>query len=281
MRVVSKHHFLPHIHEDGKYHRAHAISLVALFIYLQALIFVSGGFYFFRANTGRVLGTSIYSPEQIIFLTNRERAEEGLPALAVNPLLSGAAKAKADDMFNYNYWAHNSPSGRTPWFFISEKNYKYLYAGENLARDFDKPEEVVRAWMNSPTHKTNILDKNFREIGVAVVPGKLLGREGVLVVQLFGATSSAQLAGDFKGESTTSLAQVSEGEKPVAIFKSFSLAKSVSLSLVGFIFALFIVETVIVTRKTNMSLSAAVVAHLMLLGFVLFALWYSVSGTIV
>lgn len=181
------HQVLPHVHDDGGEHRAHAISLVALFVYFQIFVAVTGGFYLIKAKAPQILGTITFSADQIISLTNAKRAENGLGKLAYNPLLANAATAKAANMFSENYWAHNSPSGKTPWSFITAAGYKYIYAGENLARDFSDAQSVVNAWMNSPSHRSNLLDKNFKEIGVSVQSGRLTGSEGILVVQEFGS----------------------------------------------------------------------------------------------
>lgn len=89
-------------------------------------------------------------------------------------------------MFAENYWAHFSPSGKDPWGFISSAGYKFSYAGENLAKNFYTSDEVIRAWMNSPSHKENIINGNFQDIGVAVEDGTLNGQKTTLIVQMFG-----------------------------------------------------------------------------------------------
>ncbi len=97
-----------------------------------------------------------------------------------------AAAAKANDVFAKNYWAHYAPDGTSPWFFFQQAQYQYLYAGENLAKDFTDSQAVVAAWMNSPTHRDNILKPEYEEIGFAVQEGNLQNQDTVLVVQLFG-----------------------------------------------------------------------------------------------
>ena len=179
-----------HIPRDRVHHRAHAISLEALFRYLVVLVVTFTLLYFIQARVPQVLGTVSFSAGQIVDLTNQKRAENGLPVLSYNPLLSQAAASKAADMFANDYWAHYSPSGKSPWSFIAAVGYRYIFAGENLARDFNDPVSVVNAWMNSPSHRSNLLDKNFKEIGVAVESGNLGGIEGSLVVQIFGTSIS-------------------------------------------------------------------------------------------
>jgi len=118
--------------------------------------------------------------------TNHVRAEYGLPALKFNNTLSTAAKKKAEHMFKNNYWAHVAPDGTEPWDFILGENYDYIYAGENLAKNFSTSADVVDAWYRSPSHKENLLNKNYTEMGFAIVNGELNGYETTLVVQMFG-----------------------------------------------------------------------------------------------
>jgi hypothetical protein len=97
-------------------------------------------------------------------------------------------------MFAKNYWAHNSPTGATPWDFIIGSGYHYTVAGENLAKNFSDSNAVVNAWMASPTHRANMIKPSYREVGFAVVNGTLNGEETTLVVQMFGAQASAPVA---------------------------------------------------------------------------------------
>ena len=124
-------------------------------------------------------------------LTNQQRAQAGQASLSLNSLLSQAAENKANDMFAKNYWAHNSPTGQTPWDFISASGYSYSAAGENLAKDFSTSNGVVTAWMNSPEHRANILNSSFRDVGFAVENGNLLGEPTTLVVAMYGTPSAS------------------------------------------------------------------------------------------
>jgi len=184
------HHFIPHLKEDGLHHRAKALNLSYLVSYLLVLVLFGSGLYLIKLKAPQILGQVAFSADQIIALTNSKRAQNGLGSLAINSQLAQAATSKAGDMYAADYWAHNSPSGKTPWSFISAAGYRYLYAGENLARDFSDASSVVEAWMASSSHRSNILDDNFKEIGVAVTSGDLAGREVVLVVQMFGTPVS-------------------------------------------------------------------------------------------
>lgn len=118
----------------------------------------------------------------------------GLPELRLNAKLSEAATKKAQDMFSHNYWSHTSPEGATPWNFIVASGYQYTMAGENLAKNFSNSSGVVDAWMASPTHKDNIVKPAYRDIGFAIVNGTLDGEETTLVVQMFGASDTEEIA---------------------------------------------------------------------------------------
>ncbi len=136
----------------------------------------------------KVLGyASNISVDQVISFTNTERAKQGLQEVVFSDVLTQAAAAKGKDMFANQYWAHTSPAGKEPWAFITEAGYSYRVAGENLARDFSASDQVVAAWMASPTHRANIVNDRYTEIGVAVVDGTLDGVATTLVVQMFGA----------------------------------------------------------------------------------------------
>jgi len=142
--------------------------------------------------TPKVLGYAAQiSPGRVLELTNQERQKAGVPPLTLNSQLNESAVRKAGDMFAFNYWAHVSPSGKEPWAFFREAGYNFVYAGENLARDFSSPEAAMAAWMASPTHKENIVSSRYKEIGIAVVDGTLGGVETTLIVQHFGSRSGA------------------------------------------------------------------------------------------
>ncbi len=143
--------------------------------------------------------------------TNKIRAQKGLKALVTNKKLSDAAYQKAQHMFKNNYWAHIAPNGTEPWYFILNQQYDYSYAGENLAKNFNNSRDVVEAWYKSPSHRENLLNSNYDDVGFAVVNGVLEGYETTLVVQMFGRSRYPEyLATDVQGVDTTVPAQVQE-----------------------------------------------------------------------
>lgn len=187
-----RHFFLPHPETHKK---AHLISSWALAVYLILFLLLYSGIKTFTVYKPGVLGvSSSVDQQELIRLTNIERQKNGLPQVSEDPRLDAAALEKGKNMFEENYWAHFSPSGKDPWGFINGAGYKFSYAGENLAKSFYNSDEVVRAWMASKTHKENILNKNYQHIGIAVLEGTLNGEKTTLVVQEFGRPVDVAIA---------------------------------------------------------------------------------------
>ncbi|HZG74056.1 MAG TPA: CAP domain-containing protein [Chondromyces sp.] len=107
--------------------------------------------------------------QQVVDLTNKERAKAGLPALALDTELSKVARKKSEDMLAKNYFSHTSPTYGSPFDMMKQFGISYRSAGENIAKGQRSPEEVVNAWMNSEGHRANILNKDFTHIGVGYV----------------------------------------------------------------------------------------------------------------
>lgn len=97
--------------------------------------------------------------------TNNKRNENGRGALQLSDKLNKAAQAKANDMAVKNYWSHNTPEGKSPWVFIDKTGYNYSKAGENLAYGFSSSDSTISGWMNSNSHRENLLDNNYQEVG--------------------------------------------------------------------------------------------------------------------
>jgi len=123
--------------------------------------------------------------KNIINLTNLERTKEGLEILDKNPLLREAAKQKALDIIENGIFSHTIDNNSfSKW--IKDAGYEYSFIGENLAIDFISSESTIKAWLKSPSHKENLLNERFEEIGVAVLEGEFENNNTVLVVQIFG-----------------------------------------------------------------------------------------------
>ncbi len=161
--------------------------------YLVMAFFMSVVFKKIGLNNILGFATDI-SVDKLYQFTNQEREKNNLPDLTYNDKLATAAYNKAQDMFTKNYWAHFGPDGKTPWDFILNSGYRYEYAGENLAKNFLFSDGVVSAWMNSQSHRENLLKPSYTEVGFAVVNGTLNGEQTTLVVQMFGKPNAAPLA---------------------------------------------------------------------------------------
>lgn len=105
------------------------------------------------------------SPQKLLESTNASRRENGAEPLELNNQLRFAAQAKAEHMAQNNYWSHTTPDGQQPWVFIDETQYSYVKAGENLAYGFLTSEQTINGWMNSPSHRDNMLDTSFQHVG--------------------------------------------------------------------------------------------------------------------
>lgn len=120
-----------------------------------------------QAPTGAPVsaGQASYT-QQIVNLVNKERAAAGLSPVSALDSLNKVAAAKATDMRANHYFSHTSPTYGSPFDMMSSFGITYRAAGENIAMGQRSPEEVMTAWMNSPGHRANILNKDFNYIGV-------------------------------------------------------------------------------------------------------------------
>ena len=159
---------------------------ISIFILLFLLIKIV-----FSFNLILVKQSSLFadvSAQKIFSLTNEIRQQYGLSPVTENNLLNQAAQYKAEDMLKNSYFNHYSPDGKAPWDWISAAKYNYKYAGENLALNFYSDQEAVEAWLNSPSHKENILNPNYKDTGVAIFSGitPTTKENRTIVVQMFG-----------------------------------------------------------------------------------------------
>ena len=111
------------------------------------------------------------SVSALLSATNQERANNGLGPLSINSQLNSSAQSKANDMVARDYWAHNTPDGQEPWVFFDAVGYQYQKAGENLAYGFGTSSATVTGWMNSPSHRANMLDSGYTEVGFGFANG--------------------------------------------------------------------------------------------------------------
>lgn len=119
---------------------------------------------------------------------NNERTNRFISALTTNTKLIVAATEKSNDMLTKSYFAHIDPDGNYVWPKIVAAGYgNYLTLGENLAIDFTTSSGVIEGWMNSPTHRANVLNEKFQDQGLAALFGTFSNHETIAITSLFGA----------------------------------------------------------------------------------------------
>jgi hypothetical protein len=154
--------------------------------FLSLLLFFSGLFLF---PNPAYLAT--ITSDNIVDMTNQERQEKGVPILHINDSLEQAARQKAETILEEQKFAHEL-QGKKFSYWIEKNGYDYKYTGENLAIDFTKAENVVSSWMSSDAHRRNMLDSEYKEIGVSVLRGDFQGQETIVVTQIFGTPKNVE-----------------------------------------------------------------------------------------
>lgn len=295
MFAFLKHLFIPHESNNYKARSLHHDFLTGL---IAILLLLNVTFKVVLKNfDSNVLGASTdITIQALVDDTNAERTKAGLKPLRLNTKLNLAAQDKANDMFANDYWAHFSPTGTSPWFFFEKEEYHYLYAGENLAKDFSDSGSIVNAWMNSEKHRENILKPDYEEVGYAIKDGTLMGQPTVLVVQLFGTQDPAFADADSAPEKTvaqetgkkvvpvkqtarTQVPQVASiQKKPLIDIRSLQ-KQLMFIVLMGFIFVLAI-DLYFVEKRGMFQLSGKHVAHLVFIIFFILSIVTVSSGLI-
>ncbi len=305
MRHLLHHLFLPR-HTNN--HRARALHIDALLVYVLAFVVFNLGFRFVYRQYPDVLGYATdIRVEQLLASTNAKRQAAGLSPLSLNRTLSAAAAGKAQDMFAKNYWAHVAPDGTTPWDFIMGSGYRYTVAGENLAKNFSTSGGVVDAWMASQSHRDNILKSGYRDVGFAVVNGVLGGEETTLVVQMFGSTSQLataptqptpkpevvklpvnQPANSVVIPETASQTRGTQNALPLSFIASYqhplfdlpTVTRVLAFAFGGFLIILLIVDFWVATRRRTVRVSGHTIAHILFFITIFFGMSAIFQGAI-
>jgi Cysteine-rich secretory protein family len=302
MKHFLRHLFIPH---ESNNHRSRVLHHDSLFLIVAILfagiVIIQGA----QRQYPAVLGdTTQITVPQLLQDTNLAREANGLPPLTLNSELTHAAQMKANDMFAKDYWAHVSPNGTTPWVWIRQAGYNYLYAGENLARGFTTSQDVVNAWMNSPEHRANMLSPNYTDIGFAVESGTLTGTQTTLVVQEFGSPYNTNGTVTETGSVTVSPTPLPEGAiasagmptspsakvvasniqmgQPAAIagqeasvnqpfIDAISLKRNIAFVFIGFFILILAIDAIVIERKQIVRAFSHNVDHILFLLFILLA----------
>lgn len=113
-------------------------------------------------------------------LHNNVRKQRNMAAFCVHPRLQKAARAHSRDMLRRGYFAHGNTGAR-----LKRHGYRWRTYGENIGYN-SSPSRMHRAWMNSPGHRKNIVNRRFREIGVGAVNGNFRGVRTTMYTADFG-----------------------------------------------------------------------------------------------
>ncbi len=261
-----------------------------LTIYLLFALIIT---FFFKKFDTNILGFATdISIEKLYQLTNKERIKNNLPTLNYNEKLAHAAYLKAKDMFANNYWSHYAPDGKKPWDFILEAGYDYEYAGENLAKNFLFSQGVISAWMNSPSHKENILKKDYTDVGFAVVNGVLNGEETTLVVQMFGKpinqSTSTTFSFPIKNTSAKNIENINT-KKFNVLAKTNKEKKSplknyfynINILFFGFLLLALLLDFYYINKLKIIRFSSKNFSHLIFIIFIIIGLLIITKGAII
>lgn len=181
-----------HRKRRGDHHKQGKHYMKVYWPYVPMLLIVLVGLFFGSPNrtvTGNVMAYATeMSSSGLLSATNAQRAANGKSNLSINSKLTSAAQTKANDMAARNYWSHNTPDGKAPWYFVEQAGYSYSKAGENLAYGFTTSGQTVNGWMNSQSHKDNMLDGSFTEVGFGFVNSASYNNSGeqTIVVAMYG-----------------------------------------------------------------------------------------------
>ncbi len=236
--------------ERDNHYRPHLVRRYGIIVVIGIAIGLQFGYNYMQ--TGLVLGrVTTVTPAALLVSTNDARAAEKLPPLRIDARLSEAAANKARDMVARGYWSHDAPDGTEPWVWIDEAGYSYSKAGENLAKNFSTAQAAVTAWLNSPSHRNNMLSADYSDVGFAAVEGELDGKPTIVIVAFYGESASrAQVAGASMGrdvrEADTSTALTPATRIGIAL-QSLTPAALTSLAL------LFVAATVALTAHVYRS----------------------------
>jgi len=215
MAIATKPKRTTHHKKRAGNHRAQNKSyLKTYWPYIPMLMIVATGLLVNSLwSSGAVLGsTTNLSPAYLLEKTNENRASASKAALSLDSQLNAAAQSKAEDMVNKDYWAHDSPDGKTPWTFITASGYPYKTAGENLAYGFKDASGVISGWMNSTEHRDNILNPDYKDVGFGIASSPNFQGKGpqTIVVAEYGSPVDSAANITFNVPSTSQNTPVNE-----------------------------------------------------------------------
>lgn len=122
------------------------------------------------AAPSKATDTQSSAETQVLSLVNQERDRAGCSPVTADKELAGLAQQFSDDMARRGFFDHTDPDGDTPWDRARDAGIDDL-GGENIARGQATAQSVMDSWMNSPGHRANILNCDYKTLGVGAHVG--------------------------------------------------------------------------------------------------------------
>ena len=160
------------------------LFIFVIFILIETITFAGGKTARVDKHTQELLKTEATLSEEeqeTLDLINAYRKQKGLAELKTFARLQEVARLKATDIVNNSYFSHNSENLGTPFEMLKNEKIDYVKAGENLAGS-QNPQRAYTAWINSPSHKENILEADYQYTAICVIDSPVYGK---MYVQLF------------------------------------------------------------------------------------------------
>ena len=162
------------------------LFIFAVFVLLQGISFATSALDETEKNKEindmvQEVATLSKEEKETLNAINEYRRENGLSDLKAISKLQDVAKIKAEDIVENEYFSHNSENLGTPFEMLKDNGVRYKVAGENLAGS-TTPEKAVNAWIDSPSHRDNILDEDYEYTGIYVIDSPVYGK---IFVQIF------------------------------------------------------------------------------------------------
>ena len=242
-------------------------SRVVLFGLLASAFFIaqnaSGDGIRLTYNTQKVLAyATTMSISDLISTANQSRVANGLNPLSASSTLNRSAQMKANDMTKNDYWAHESPSGVQPWYWFDSAGYSYAAAGENLAYGFSTGTDVTTAWMNSPTHKANILG-DYTEVGFGISSSpSYQGGENTVIVAHYGKPQATATPPAIPSTTTP-------GGKVAPAIKSATITPTVQVTTHAETKNVSILEQLTSGKTSTIVIASMILLSIVSLGFIL------------
>lgn len=169
------------------HHRiGHSMFLLGTFLLLIVITMMS------PVSTYR---TDAFGVSDITTLSNQARTQLNKKPLTPNSKLMNAAQMKAEDMAKKHYFAHTAPDGTLAWDYFKKVAYNYEVGGENLAITNENAQAVIDGWLNSPTHRDNLLSTDYTDFGIGMAAyGDYEGhKDTYVIVAFYGRGASIQV----------------------------------------------------------------------------------------